>query len=223
MVVQNNHLQKALNDLSAAHQRVAGEDYAVEDLEISLAILERSLADALQTKPELLDFLQHEDLTELPSELKAHSGRVFAVRAVLLFELGHPDHAALSARYSIQCLQETLEFSFDDEDRYVAVYLHKLLTKDVIPHAISGEEIAGLYELLFDFYRQEELFDRAEDVLFHALSLTTKPEPLLKKGIGFYEGLQRMETRYLQKRGLPRYEVNEAHRELLEQLARLES
>lgn len=215
MIVQNNHLMKALNDLSAAHESVAGEEYEYEDLVISLSIVERALADALRTRPDHLVFIDETDIEVLDYRLKAHVGRVMALRAILLYDLEQTDFAVHSARLACQAFRETLDFEFEDEDRYVANHLHQLMTRDVASLAFRPDEVADSYEQLFDFYAQARLLDRAEDMLFHALDLRQDRKPLLERALQFYDELLTLKTRFLQKRGLPRHEVNESRREIL--------
>lgn len=218
MIIQNRHLEKALNDLSAAYESLPGEDHEYEDNTIALAIVERALAEALRTEPDLLVLIDATDIEALDYRLKAHVGRILFVHAQLLYELQELDFAAHSARLACQSFRETLSFHFEDEDRYAANHLHQLLTREVAGIAFRPDEVADSYEMLFEFYAGLELLDRAEDMLFHALELRDDPVSLLERGIAFYDRLSEEKPRYLQKRGLPRREVNAARRELEEQL-----
>ena len=215
MIIQNRHLEKALNDLSSAYESVPGEDHEYEDHSIALAIIERVLADVLHTKPELLPLVNATDIEPLDYRVKAHVGRILFVRAQLLYEMDELDFAAQSARLSCQAFRETLSFEFEDEDRYAANHLHQLMTRDVATVAFRPDEVGESYELLFDYYVEFELFDRAEDMLFHALELRDRPHALLQRGLAFYDDLASRDTRVLQKRGLPRHEVNQGRREIL--------
>ncbi len=220
MIIQNRHLEKALNDLSSAYESVPGEDHHYEDHSIALAIIDRVLADALRTKPDLLVLLNATDIEPLDYSLKAHVARVLLVRAQLLYETEQYDFAAQSARLSCQAFRETLSYEFEDEDRYAANHLHQLLTRQVAAIAFTPDEVAASYEILFDYYVGLELLDRAEDMLFHALDVGGDDARLIERGLAFYDDLSQKKTRYLQKRGLPRAEVNESRRELV---ARLEA
>lgn len=215
MIIQNRHLEKALNDLESAYESVPGEDHEYEDHSIALAIIERVLAEALRTKPELLPLVNATDIEPLDYRVKAHVGRVLFVRAQLLYEMDELDFAAQSARLACQAFRETLSFEFDDEDRYVANHLHQLMTREISAIAFQPDEVGESYELLFDYYAEFELFDRAEDMLFHALDLRDQPDALLQRGLEFYDSLATQSTRHLQKRGLPRREVNESRREII--------
>lgn len=221
MLIQNEHLEKALNDLESAYATVPGDEHEYEDDEIALSIIERSLADALRTEPDLLALLTPADIEGLDARLKAHVGRVMAVRSLLLYRLDQQDLAAHSTRLASEAFRQTLSYQFDDEDRYVAHHLHQLLRHDVAALALRREEVADCYEHLFEYYADAELFDRAEDMLFHAIELRDDPVDLLRRGLQFYDRLRDCNTRYLQKRGLPRPEVNESRRELLGELQRL--
>lgn len=218
MILQNKHLEKALNDLSAAYESVPGDDHEHEDHALALAIVERALADALRTTPDLLNLLDPTDIEPLDPELKARAGRILFVRAQLLYQLDQDDFAAHSARLACQAFRDTLSMRFDDEDRYVANHLHQLLRREVAAVALRSREVADSYEELFEYYAGEDLFDRAEDMLFHALELRDDPVPLLRRGLNFYDELRQHSTRYLQKRGLPRHEVNESRREIMAEL-----
>ena len=215
MILQNKHQEKALNDLSEAHSAVAGEKYEYQDLVISLALIERALADAMRTRVDLLPLLDETEIEGLDYRLKAHVGRVLALRSTMLFDMKEFDFAAHSARLAVQAYRETLQFHFEDEDRYVANHLHQLLTREVTTVAFRPSEVADSYELLFEYYAEARLLDRAEDMLFHAIDLHDHPDHLLEKGLAFYDKLVKMDTRTLQKRGLPRHEVNESRREIL--------
>ncbi len=218
MILQNKHLEKALNDLETAYEGLPGEDYEYEDHTISLQIVERALADVLHTTPDLLVLLDPTDIEALDHRIKAHVGRLLFVRAVLLYDLEHYDFAAGSVRLATQAFRDTLSFHFDDEDRYVANHLHQLMTRDVTALALSDREVANCYEQLFDYYAGQQLLDRAEDMLFHALDLGGDSLHLLEKGLAFYDELVGRRRRYLQKRGLPIREVNQARRELKQRL-----
>ena len=218
MILQNKHLEEALNDLSTAYDSVPGDDHDHEDHALALAIVDRALADALRTSPDLLVLMDPTDIEPLDPRLKAKAGRILFVRAQLLYELEQDDFAAHSARLACQAFRETLSFHFEDEDRYVANHLHQLMQRDVTEVAFRPDEVADSYEQLFDYYAGRELLDRAEDMLFHAIALRDDPIPLLRRGLAFYDDLQTRDTRYLQKKGLPRYEVNQARRELLAEL-----
>lgn len=218
MIIQNQHLEKALNDLESAYESVPGEGHEYEDDEIALSIIERALADALRTSPDLLNLLDPTDIEPLDHRLKARAGRILAVRAILLYRLGHHDLCAHSTRLAVQAFRDTLAYRFDDEDRYVANHLHQLLMRNVAAIALRPHEIADSYEQLFDYYAGIDLYDRAEDMLFHAIELSDAPHDLIERGIAFYDELQQLDRRTLQTRGLPLHEVNESRRELVDQL-----
>ncbi len=220
MIIQNKHLEKALNDLESAYESVPGDEHEHEDDHIALSIVERTLADVLRTKRDLLPLLNATDIEPLDHRLKARVGRLFAVRAVLLHRLQQDDLAAHSTRLACQAFRETLSFHFDDEDRYVANHLHQLMMRDVAALGLRRDEIADSYELLFDYYADHELLDRAEDMLFHAIELRDDPVELIERGIEFYDSLSQRRRRFLQKRGLPLAEVNESRQELQEALQR---
>ena len=218
MIIQNRHLEKALNNLESAYESVPGEDHEYEDHSIALSIVERALADALQTKPDLLVLLHPTDIEPLDYPLKAQVGRILFVHSVLLYEMNQQELAAQSARLACQAFRETLDFHFDDEDRYAANHLHQLLTRPVAAIAFYPSEVADCYEMLFEYYAKLQLYDRAEDMLFHALDLRGEAESLLRRALRFYDDLAAKDTRHLQKRGLPRHEVNASRREILERL-----
>ena len=220
MILQNRHLEKALNDLEAAYESVPGDQHEYEDNAMALEIVERALAQALRTTVDLLLLLDPTDIMELEAPLKAHVGRMMTVRALLQYELGQQDFAAHSARLACQAFRDTLAYRFTDEGRYAANHLHQLLTRDVAGIAIGPHEAADCYEELFDYYASRQIHDRAEDMLFFALELTDHPVPLLERGIAYYDSLQSLETVELQRHGLPRHEVNESRRELEERLRR---
>jgi hypothetical protein len=223
MILQNRHLEKALNDLEAAYESVPGDQHEYEDNAMALEIVERALAQALRTSVDLLLLLDPTDIMELEPPLKAHVGRMLTVRAILQYDLGQRDFAAHSTRLACQAFRDTLEFRFADEGRYAANHLHQLLTRDVAGLALHPHEAADCYEELFDHYASRQIFDRAEDMLFFALELTDQPRALLARGIGFYDTLQKLETVELQRHGLPRHEVNESRRELEERLRRIDA
>ena len=222
MILRNNHLEKAKKQLERAYDSVPGENHDYEDDAIALKLIERALADALRTKPDLLNLLGPPDIEALEVDLKAHAGRMMAVRAMLLYRLDDGDLAAHSARLATQAFLDILDFEFTDENRYAAHHLHQLLTHPVIALALRRTEIAEHYERLFDYYAGIDLLDRAEDMLFHALELADSPTPLLEKGLEFYDELRNKRARFLQKRGLPPEEVNLSRQEIIERLQRAE-
>lgn len=223
MILQNRHLEKALNDLEAAYESVPGDEHEYEDHGLALEIVERVLADALRTKPDLLPLVDPTDIESLDAELKAQVGRILAVRSLLLYELEQLEFAARSTRLAVQALRDTMDHRFADEDRYAANHLHQLLLRDVASTALGANEAADCFQALFEYYAHRRVYDRAEDMLFFALDLIDDPRSLLKTGIAFYDDLGELETHQLQRHGLPRHEVNEARRELVERLRALRS
>lgn len=218
MVIRNNHLEKAKKQLELAYESVPGEEHEYEDDTIALELIERALADAMRVKLDLLPLLGPPDIDALEPQLKPQVARILAVRAVLLFRLDHTDLAAQSARLSARAFRDILDHQFDDEDRYAAYHLHQLLTRPVAAAAFRPSRIADFYEQLFDYYAGLDLLDRAEDMLFHALELTDRPVPLLRRGLEFYDELRNKRRRFLQKRGLPIDEVNLSRSEIIERL-----
>ncbi len=214
MILQNKHLEKALNQLESAYDQVPGDDHEYEDHSIACAIVERALADALRTKPDLLHFVDETDIADLERQLKAQVGRLLFVRAQLLGELGHSDLAYQSLRLSAQAFRDCLGYRFNDDDRYVANHLHQLLRHPLSPRSFRAHEVGSAYRQLFKFYVHEEIFDRAEDMLFHALDLLDNPRDLIDEGLHFYDDLSGRSTHELQRRGLPRHEVKASRREL---------
>ncbi len=216
MILQNKHLEKALNQLESAYDSVPGDNHEYEDHSIACAIVERALSEALRTKPELLPFVGEPEIADLERPLKAQVGRLLFVRAQLLDELNHGDLAVHSHRLACQAFRDCLGHIFDDDDRYVANHLHQLLRHPLSTRALSTREAGVIYTQLFDFYADQDLLDRAEDMLFHALDLLADPPDLLQAGIDFYDRQLQRPTVELQRRGLPRHEVRASRRELLD-------
>lgn len=216
MILQNRHLEKALHELESAYASVPGDPHESEDLDATLAIIDRALAKALRTSVELLPLVDPTDIVELADDLKAQVGRILVLRALVLRELGQDDFAIHAARLALQALRDTVTHRFADEGRYAANHLHQLLTRPIADQAFRPREAAACYETLFEHYRTREIYDRAEDCLFHALDLSDRPGPLLAQGLTFYDELLALSTVALQRHGLPRHEVNQSRQELVQ-------
>lgn len=218
MAIQNNHLMSVLREMAATYIRVAGAKTDYEDQAIALSLVERALADALGTNPELLSFTGPDQLDRLPPQLQAHIGRLFALRATLLFELKDLSLASHSARQAALALRQSLGFLFGEdgleERRYAANFLHQLLTHPMASSSFSTEEAAELYEQLFQFYAQARLLDRAEDMLFHAIDLRADPAKILQEGRAFYRSLKGVDEQTLRRDGLSPQEVDQALEEI---------
>lgn len=219
MAIQNNHLMSVLRQMAATYIRVAGAKTDYQDHAIALAIVERTLADGLNTKPELLSLCGPDHLHDLPTPLLAHLGRLFAMRSTLLFELHSAELATQSAHLSAFAITRSLDFTFGDdgleERRYSANFLHQLLLHPVATASFTTEEAAHLYEQLFEHYAQARLLDRAEDMLFHAIDLRRDPTPTLERGRAFYDALLSEDQQRLENCGLTPEEIKESRAEIL--------
>ncbi|RAL25220.1 hypothetical protein DL240_03140 [Lujinxingia litoralis] len=218
MILKNEHLLRALEALSRAYKQVAGKRTELVDDRLALEILDRALADQLHTRHELVGTLESDDLLALDELLQASLGRLFALRATLLFAREQHRAAHHSAQVAFDALHRTLRARLTDEDRYAAHYLHRLLIHPVAASALSAHTVADAYQDLFDFYAEHQHDDRAEDMLFHALELMEPDSPartrLGQRALSYYQGLQELDERQLQRRGLSRFEVRQAMADL---------
>lgn len=223
MIVKNEHLMRALEALSKTYKRVAGARTETFDDRMALIVLDQTLAEHLHTRPELLATLQHEDLLAFDERLQASLGRLFVLRASLLHDLRHHSAASHSARIAFFTLRRTLRTRHPDEDRYAAHHLHRLLTHPAASPALNADLVAQAYVELFDFYAEHHIDDRAEDTLFHALSLLLPDSPdraaLGQRALNYYQGLRELDDRQLQRRGLSHFEITQAIADLRDLLA----
>jgi hypothetical protein len=79
-------------------------------------------------------------------------------------------------------------------------------------------EVGKGWRVIFEVESKRRRFDRAEDALFHALSLLNNDEALLRRGLDFYQQLLDLPARKLRRGGLSRKEADRAKWELLERL-----
>jgi hypothetical protein len=217
MLFRNHQQEKVLSHLAAVLRSVAGDEFEYEDHSVSLSILDRALAEALEIEPDRVALVDASLIEDLEPELQAHVGRVLALRASLLLDMGSVEQAAWSAHLALVAYRNSLSVQFDDEGgRYVAHYLHQLLLHDVAVSTFDPATVAEAYESLFDFYAEQGLIDRAEDMLFHALELIDAPGQLLRRGVEFYDSLLLLDPIELKRRGLPIKEVRSSRAELVD-------
>lgn len=214
MIVKNEHLMRALEALSRAYKRVAGARTETSDDAMALAALDQALAEHLHTRPELIHTLSYDDLRALDSPLVASLGRLFTLRAAMLHDLSQTGAAAHSASLAFSMLRQTVRERLDDEDRYAAHHLHRLLVHPVAALGLQPDEVAHAYAELFDFYAEHRIDDRAEDTLFHALELLADDAPerarLGQRARSYYQRLRTLDDTELRRRGLSRFDVTQA-------------
>ncbi|RVU48475.1 hypothetical protein EA187_03300 [Lujinxingia sediminis] len=224
MIVKNEQLMRALEALSRAYKRVAGARTETSDDAMALAALDSVLAEHLHTRPELIHTLTYEDLRSLDAPILASLGRLWTLRAAMLHDLAKPGAAAQSATLAFHMLRQTLRERLDDEDRYAAHHLHRLLVHPIAAQALSPDEVAPAYVELFDFYAEHRIDDRAEDTLFHALELLADNAPerarLGQRARSYYHHLRTLDETELRRRGLSRFDITQALADLDDLLGR---
>jgi len=74
--------------------------------------------------------------------------------------------------------------------------------------------MAEAWKTLFHIEADRQRFPKAEDYLFHAIDLAEDPKSVLEAGLKFYRRLEKLPDEVLERRNLPRDEVEAALDEL---------
>ncbi|MFU8805200.1 MAG: DUF6483 family protein [Bradymonadaceae bacterium] len=216
MIVRNDHLMRALQQMDAAYLQAVGQTRDQIDDDAALATVDNALANTFGTRAELIGILGTDLIDSLDPTLSAHAARLLGLRGRLLAELNQPDLAIHAMRLAHRAMMKLLDHVFEDEKREAAYHVEVLVKHPLAVYGFTTEELEVTYTELFSYHAGQSHFDRAEDCLFHALELTSEPDELRRRGLKFYDHLLTLPNDALDRGGLPRREVEDARRELLE-------
>lgn len=215
MVIQADSILQMVRKMAQTYEELVAEGQP--DKRATLEQIDQALADAFRARPETLRMQVDHGIDEIDERLAAEVGRLFLLRADVTDELGRADLSEASLEFACRSLLEAAELSFhgaDPEDATPLDLLRDLARSDRAVEVMSPDEIAEIWRVAFRIEADRQHFPEAEDALFHALELTGDTDDLLQAGIDFYERLAELPDEVLERRELPRDEVESALDEL---------
>lgn len=220
MIVRNDYMMRAIAQMADAYLKAAGQTHDQLDNGTALTIVDNALANTLGTRAELIGLLGTDLIDGLDPTLRAHAARLLGLRARILADLSIEDSAAHALRLAHWALMGLLDHHFEDEDRDGAAHVERLMKHPLAIRALRVDEVCQTYVDLFAYHESNQRFARAEDNLFHALSMARELESshfeaLRERGLEFYDHLLTLTDEMLHHGGLPRSEAEDARRELL--------
>jgi hypothetical protein len=222
MSIHRDHVAQLLESLADTFDEVVAG--AEVEPRTALRTIDRTLADTVHTRPETLHLQLEQGIEGADPRVAAEIGRLLDVRAQLADQLGDAELADRSHRLSIRALRHGLGASFHDTasgDEVPAERLRTILRDVRTAEVLTTDTIASAWRELFEFEADRQHYPKAEDCLFHALRLTPDPQPIVEDGLDFYDRLLELPDEVLERRGLPRDEVEDARAELEERRASL--
>ncbi len=218
MVIRADSIMQMVRKLAGTYQELVAEGHP--DKRANLEQLDRALGDAFRARPETLHMQVDNAIGDIDERIAAEAGRLFVVRTRLADELGHADLSEKSLEFALRSLLEGARTSFHDVDgdgeaqKTPLDLLRELLRTDRAAEVMAPDEIAEAWRAAFRIEADRQHFPEAEDALFHALELADAPTDLLDEGLEWYERLRQLPDDVLERRGLPRPEVDSAIDEL---------
>ncbi len=215
MVLHQSHIMQLVESLADTFDEVAvGAE--VEPGE-ALRTIDSALSDAFKTRPETLNMQIEHGLEEIDPRVAAEVGRLLEARTEIAEQLGDSELADRSHALATRALLEGAHTSFHEteaETASPAEMLRGMLRDTRTAEVLTTEMIAEAWRVLFEVEADRQHFPKAEDCLFHAIRLTPDPQPIVEDGLDFYDRLIELPDEVLERRGLPRDEVEEARAEL---------
>lgn len=185
----------------------------------SLQQIENALAEAFRARPETLQLQIDHHIDDLDERLSAEVGRLMVLRTDVAAKLDDSNLSERSRRFAYRSLLEGAEVSFygaqgTDLEQTPVGMLRDLLREEETADVLSREEMAEAWRAIFEIERERQHFPKAEDALFHAVDLAADPSDVIRAGLRFYERLSKLPDELLERRGLPREEVESGRAEL---------
>ncbi|MFB6375964.1 MAG: DUF6483 family protein [Bradymonadaceae bacterium] len=215
MSIRADSILQMVRKLATTYEEIVAEGQP--DKRATLEQIDQALADAFRSRPETLHMQVDHGIDEIDERLAAEVGRLLILRARVADELGNAELSDTSLEFACRSLLEAAELSFHgaaDEETTPLDLLRDVARSDRAADVMTPDEIAEIWRVAFRIEADRQHFPAAEDALFHALELTSNPGEIVEAGIAFYERLRELPDEVLERRGLPRQEVEAALEEL---------
>jgi hypothetical protein len=186
----------------------------------TLARVDFRLADYHRDRPSVLRSTVNGDVLEATDDVAERLDDLLVVRTELMVELEKADLHQRTVLFLARSLLVGTQHFLDEgrEPPAPSRLLADVLRQERIARVMTPGEVGKGWRVIFEVESKRRRFDRAEDALFHALSLLNNDEALLRRGLDFYQQLLDLPARKLRRGGLSRKEADRAKWELLERL-----
>lgn len=211
-MIKNDYLMKAIDRLAQAFgQLITGpEQNSPQDC---LDVIESHLAEAMNTRKELLFSQDISAVDGYDPRLAAELGRMFGLHARVALEAQAYDVAQASTQWAVRCLVRGIQQSSTPTAMMAEHELVAMLKHDLVARYANNLALSAYIEL-FDFARRTTRVPQAEDALFAAIELGAPPE-FAERGRQFFMSLLELE-----EDSLSAHETSVAEiQEILEDLA----
>ena len=215
MAIRRDSIMQMVRKIAQTYEEIVAEGQP--DKRATLEQIDQALAEAFRSRPETLHLQVDHGIDDIDERLAAEVGRMFVLRANVAEELGNAELSETSFEFAVRSLLEAAELSFHgavDDDETPLDLLRDLVRSDEAAEVMTPDEIAEIWRIAFRIEADRQHFTDAEDALFHALDLADAPDPIVREGIDFYERLLELPDEVLERRDLPREEVESALDEL---------
>ena len=219
MPVRRDYIMRMVEKLAGTFEEIVAEGDAGEREDLQR--IDRALAEAFRARPETLHLQIDHGIEEIDERLAAEVGRLLELRTRVADGLGNADLSERSLRFAFRSLVQGAEMSFHDAERGDKTpldLLRDVLRSDRTARIMPTDDIAEAWRVVFRIEAERQHFPQAEDALFLALDIGGDPIELIREGVRFYERLTDLPDQVLERRGLPRAEVDEALKELRRRL-----
>ena len=212
MVVQRDIIMRMVERLADAFDEVVAEGSSGDHE--SIARIDQALADAFRARPETLHLEVNREIDDLDGRMAAEAGRLLVVRSRIADRLGRAELSSRSLEFALRSLVQAADQTFQTGESTPSELLRDLLRGDETAEVLSDAEIAEGWFVVFEAEADRQNLTAAEDALFAGLELAGWPDQRVRHGLRFYERVAELPDEVLERRGLPRTEVEEAVAEL---------
>lgn len=218
MGIKQDVIMQMVEKMADTFQEV--EAAGMEDPREGLQSIDEALTEAFRARPETLHMQLRDGLDEVDGRIAAEAGRLLVLRNRLAEQLKNAGLAEKSLHFAFRGLLEGARMPLQGQDLIAADVLADLLRQERTARVIPPDDMARAWRTLFEIEADRQRFPTAEDYLFHAIDLSEDPTPIIRKGLRFFEKVEQLPDDILERRGLPRDEVEAAIDELRELLRR---
>jgi hypothetical protein len=215
MVVQRDIIMRMVEKLADAFDEVVAEGAGDRQ---SLTRIDEALADAFRARPETLHLEVNREIDDLDGRMAAEAGRLLVVRSRIAERLGRAELSSRSLDFALRSLLQAADATFQTGESTPSELLRDLLREEETAEVLSDAEIAEAWFVVFRAEADRQNLTAAEDALFAGLELADWPDERVRQGLRFYQRVADLPDEVLDRRGLPREEVEEAVAELEQHL-----
>lgn len=186
----------------------------------TLARVDFRLADYHRDRPTVLRSTINGDVLDNTGDIADDLNDLLVVRTEVMVELEKTDLHRRTVLFLARSLLVGTQHYLDErrEPPIPSRLLADVLKQERIARVMTPVEVGRSWRVIFGVESKRRRFDRAEDALFHALSLLEDNDALLERGLDFYQHLLELPKRKVRRGGLSRKEADRARWELLERL-----